>query len=218
MGFGIIGGSIIALAMLPHIKGRIREQMIFFTFMMTAFCGSMAAATPHNINTVYALVLFASIGVGGVIIPSSIIAQIACPQELIGTITAITLSIRNIGGAIAFTAYDNVLQHRYHTISKDVVAIKAIIEQGVVAPTNLPLVTELTTLVGQFRLKELRQVIESNPGVMRKHEAFSIITTASQEAFAIAYRYPYYISIAFGGVTCILALFLKDIRKYMVVR
>jgi hypothetical protein len=70
---------------------------------MTAFCGAMSIGNPHNISTLYALVLFAALGCGAVIIPASIIAQIICPPELIATITAITLAIRYLGGAVAFT-------------------------------------------------------------------------------------------------------------------
>jgi hypothetical protein len=38
---------------------------------------------------------------------------------------------------------------------------------------------------------------------------------ALHEAFALAYRWPYWISIAFGGACIILSLFLKDIRDLM---
>lgn len=75
--------------------------------MMTAFCGAVSISTPDNLNVMYVIVMFAALGVGGVIIPSSIIAQICCPSDLIATITAITLAIRYIGGAIGFTAYYN---------------------------------------------------------------------------------------------------------------
>lgn len=85
--------------------------MIVATAMMTAFCGAVSISNPDNIATMYVIVTFASLGVGGVIIPGSIIAQIVCPTELIATITAITLSIRYIGGAIGYTAYYNVFYH-----------------------------------------------------------------------------------------------------------
>lgn len=215
MGFGIIGGSFIALSLLPYIRGRIKELMIVATVIMTAFCGAMSVGTPDNINTLYAVVLFASLGCGAVIIPASIIAQIICPPELIATITAITLAVRYIGGAVAFTAYYNAVESKYLLYATPMVAVGGIIEQGIVSPDNIPLVTELATLVGQFQFKELQELINTNPGVMRKDVAFDIIVRASQEAFALAYQYPYWISIAFGGTTCILAFFLKDIRKFM---
>jgi hypothetical protein len=232
MGFGIIGGSFIgeypkyldhhevltippALALLPYIKGRIKELMIVATVIMTAFCGAMSVGTPDNINTLYAIVLFASLGCGAVIIPASIIAQIICPPDLIATITAITLAVRYIGGAVAFTAYYNAVESKYIAYATPMVAVDGIIKQGIVSPENLDAVTVLVTYVGAFQFKELQEFIDDSPLVMRKDVAFDLIVRSSQEAFALAYQYPYWISIAFGGTTCILAFFLRDIRKFM---
>ena len=107
IGFGIIVGAALALISIPLIKGRTTPLMIFATALMTAGVGAVSISNTHNLSTVYVIITIASLGVGAVIIPCSILAQLACPDELIGTITAITLSIRYVGGAIAFTAYYN---------------------------------------------------------------------------------------------------------------
>jgi amino acid permease len=98
--------------------------MIVFTAMMTAGTGAVAVSNPDNLNTMYAITTIASVGVGGVIVPSSIIAQIACPDELIATITAITLSIRYIGGAIGFAVYANLFFRKFTMYASDVVAVR----------------------------------------------------------------------------------------------
>jgi MFS family permease len=105
IGFGIMIGAVIGLALIPLSKGRMREIMIFFTALMTATTGALAVATPHNLTTVLVLVSIACTAVGAVVIPSTIIAQIACPPDLIATVTALTLSIRYIGGAVGFSIY-----------------------------------------------------------------------------------------------------------------
>lgn len=105
IGFGILLGAVVSLLLIPITKGRIKAIMIFFTALMTAGNGAMSVATPDNISTIVPITLIACLGVGGVIIPCSIIAQIMCPDDLIATITAITLSIRYVGGAIGFTVY-----------------------------------------------------------------------------------------------------------------
>lgn len=219
MGVGIIGGSFIALTILSHVNGRIKEVMIFFCVLMTAFCGTMSIANPDNLNTIYAIVLFAALGVGGVIIPSSIIAQIVCPPDLIGTITAITLAIRYIGGAIAFTAYYNAVDHKYNTYSRQIVIIDTIYGQGIVDASSgnegAEAAVTLFTLAAIFNFNGLAEYIASSPLVVRKDIAFTEIVRASQVAYAMAYRWVYYISIAFGSVTCILALFLGNIKKFM---
>jgi hypothetical protein len=158
--------------------------MIAATATMTAFCGAVSISTPHNVSTMYAIVTFASLGVGGVIIPSSIIAQIVCPSELIATITAITLAIRYIGGAIGYCAYYNVFYHNFTRYATKIVATDTIVMQGIVAPANLDVVGILTLLVGQARFTELRQMIETDPRIFRKDVAFDMIVASAQEAFA----------------------------------
>lgn len=174
----------------------------------------MSVATTHNLPTVYGIVTIASIGVGAVIIPCSIIAQLCCPEDLIGTITAVTLSIRYIGGAIGFTAYYSVFYHKFTHYATTQVAI-TIVEQGVQSGSSIALITELITLAGSAQFDQLRHVIATNPGVTNKGQAFDIIITATQDAFVLAYRYPYWMSIAFGGICFIASFFLKDVRKFI---
>jgi hypothetical protein len=188
--------------------------MIIFTAMMTAGTGAVAVSTPHNLNTMYAIVTIASVGVGGVIVPSSIIAQIACPDELIATITAITLSIRYIGGAIGFAVYANLFFRKFTMYATEVVAIQGIVMNGIVSPNNLTLITELVGLVGNAQFTKLKEVIETDPLVLNK-DAFPIIIAYAQEAFALAYRWPYWISIAFGSTCFILSFFVGDIGSLL---
>lgn len=209
-----MGGAIICLLLIPLTGGHIKALMIFFTALMTAGTGAVSVSTPDNLSAMYAIVTIASIGVGGVMIPSSIIAQIACPDELIATITAMTLSIRYIGGAIGFAVYANLYYRKFKEYATDVIAVDAIIKQGIVAETERPLISRLVVLVGAAKFDELKTIIETSDKVLRK-DAYPIIVFAAQEAFALAYRYPYWISIAFGGVCLILSFFIQDIGQLL---
>lgn len=123
IGFGIIFGALLGLVLIGVTKGRTKFLMIFWTFAMTGFVGAMSAAKVDNLTPlVYPIITLASISVGAVIIPCSIIAQIVCPTEFIGTVTAITLAIRYIGGAIGFTVYYNVF---YHKLKEDYITPQA---------------------------------------------------------------------------------------------
>lgn len=93
--------------------------------------------------------------------------------------------------------------------------MKTIVLQGIVDPANLELVTELTTFAGHSMFDDLREEIETNPNVFRKEVAYDLIIAASQEAYALAYRWPYWMSVAFGAICVFLALFMKDITKFM---
>ncbi|KAL3441402.1 major facilitator superfamily domain-containing protein [Aspergillus insuetus] len=214
IGFGIIFGAAFTLMLFPIVKGRTTALMVFSCALMTAGTGAMSVGTPSNISTLWGIITVASIAVGSVIIPCSIIAQLVAPVELIGTITAITLSIRYIGGAIAFTVYDNVLSRKLHGYILTVVA-PAIVEKGIVAPTQQDTIGALATLAAQARFVELKGLIASSPAIEYKDLAYDVVVGATQEAYALAFRYPYWISAAFGVLSLSCSLFLKDIRTVL---
>lgn len=64
--------------------------------------------------------------------------------------------------------------------------------QGIVSPAHLDLVEGLTLMVSQARFDELKALIASDERVMRKDVAFDLIVRAAQEAFALGYRFPYW--------------------------
>lgn len=214
IGFGIIGGAAIALILIPIIQGRTTILIIVATAIMTIGTGTMSLSTPYNLGATYAIVTIASIGVGAVIIPSSIIAQIVCPPDLIGTITAITLSIRYIGGAIGFTAYYNIFYHKLEGYLTDIVGY-AIVANGIAEQTDVETIGTLITLASQAMFDDLRAYIQASPTVGQKEIAYDVVVTATQEGFALGYRWPYWMSIAFGGSCFLLAFGLKDIRKFL---
>lgn len=149
----------------------------------------MASANLSNLPQVYGLVTIASLGVGAVIIPCSIIAQLACPHELVGTITAITLSLRYVGGAIGFTAYYNVFYHKLVPYATEIIGF------GVVSyvNTDLPTVTEIVTLALEARFGELAETIDNSPATKEAYKGgpgVDLVTNLAQETFQLAYRYP----------------------------
>jgi hypothetical protein len=191
--------------------------MILFTALMTAGTGAVAVSTPQNLNTIYAIVTLASIGVGGVIIPSSIIAQIACPDELIATITAITLSIRYIGGAIGFAVYSNLFFRKVTDNLTELVATETLAGQLIINPTTpqgLRVIAHITELIGNARFNEVKEILATSPQVLRR-DAYPLIIASAQEAFALAYKWPYYVSIAFGALCFILSFFVGDIGSLL---
>lgn len=186
----------------------------------------MAIATPDNITSVLPICFFASFGVGAVIIPCAIIAQIICPDDLIATITAITLAIRYVGGAIGFTIYYNVFYRRVTTLITNDVATKVVVGQlGYLQGFGMGDLSYITNLVqslaqAQYQLFEFyARAALAFPGLRKKNYTYEEFTQpiidASHAAFADAYRYPYFISIAFGGLTFICACFLGDIKPFL---
>ena len=62
-----------------------------------------------------------------------------------------------------------------------------------------------TSLIEQIRLI---------PG-LESEAAYQAVVRAGQIAFAESYKYVYFVSIAFGVLSIISAMFLGDIQKYM---
>jgi hypothetical protein len=181
--------------------------MLISSCMMTAGCGALAAARIDNINAVYGILVVAGLGIGGIVVPASIITTIICPDDLIATIAALTLSIRVIGGAIGYTTYYNVFYNKFVPILSVSVPLAAI-KAGVDNFTSVVLAAELT---GSSLINEILYL----PGVDGNLTKWNAIVLAGQEAYAEAYPYVYYTSIAFGAVAIIASAFLGDISKYM---
>lgn len=207
-GFGVMAGCVITLGLMTWLRGRgIRGLLFGASCVMTAGCGAMAAANRSNENAVYAILLISGLGVGGIVIPTSVITTIICPDDLIATITALTLSVRVIGGAIGYAIYYNVLVQKLTPILIKNVSTAMVIG-GIKEPEVIKEAIELTSA-------SLTQVILHLPGVDGNVKLWESIVLAGQNAYAAAYPWVYYCSIAFGGVSIIASLFVEDIAQFM---
>ena len=133
---------------------------------------------------------------------------IICPDDLIATIAALTLSIRVLGGSIGYCTYYNVFINKFVPAATHYIG-GAMFTMNI---TDLKLIEETITLTGASLTEEIAFL----PGIEGNEIAYETIVKAGQLAFAEAYKWVYYSSIAFGGVSIIAACFLGDISKYMV--
>jgi hypothetical protein len=207
IGFSILIGACIVLWLLSVFKGGNRWLMIISSCMMTAGCGAMAAATRDNLTAVYGILVVAGLGIGGIVVPASIITTIICPDDLIATIAALTLAIRVIGGAIGYTTYYNVLLTKFIPELTIKVATTCI-KYHIFDAETIKAAAELT---GASLIDEILYL----PGVDGNITIWKDIVLAGQEAYAHAYPYVYFASIAFGAVAIIASVFLGDISQYM---
>jgi hypothetical protein len=77
--------------------------------------------------------------------------------------------------------------------------------------TSPAVIGEAIALTGGSLLPALREL----PGIKDVPGAYELVVYAGQLAYAEAYKYVYYVSIAFGAVSIVAACFLGDISKYM---
>lgn len=77
--------------------------------------------------------------------------------------------------------------------------------------TSKEVIGEAILITGSSLLPALQEL----PGIKGVPGAYELVVAAGQLAYAEAYKYVYYVSIAFGAVSIIAACFLGDISKYM---
>ncbi|KAJ8067292.1 hypothetical protein OCU04_004650 [Sclerotinia nivalis] len=205
IGFTILIGACIVLWLLSVFRGRIRMLMVISSCMMTAGCGALAAADRNNINTVYGILIVAGLGIGGIVVPASIITTIICPDDLIATIAALTLAIRVVGGAIGYTTYYNVFLNKFVPELSARIGL-ACYKNGIF---DLKTITHIAALTGESLLDDILPLVGNNVTI------WNDVVLAGQEAYAAAYPWVYYVSIAFGAVSILASIGLGDISKYM---
>ncbi|EAQ89907.1 hypothetical protein CHGG_06526 [Chaetomium globosum CBS 148.51] len=202
--FGVFTGCIVSLALLSHFRGsQIRYLILGASVLMTIGCGCLALATPSNMHAVYGILFVAGVGVGGITIPVSTVATIICAGDVIATVTALTIAVRIVGGAVGYAVYFNVFVQR---LVPELAALvgPACARAGVTDPAVIREIIELTSV---SLVKEIRGL----PGV--DDAAWLAIMAAGQQAYANAYPWVYYCSAAFGGAAVVASLFLGDISE-----
>ncbi|KAL9598042.1 MAG: hypothetical protein Q9219_004736 [cf. Caloplaca sp. 3 TL-2023] len=210
IGFSILAGAFIVLWLLSVFRGHNKELMIASSVLMTAGVGALACARVDNLSTLWVLLVIAGLGIGGIVVPASIITTIICPDDLIATVAALTLAIRVIGGSIGYTTYYNVFINKFVPNAEHYIGGAMALRLNI---TSVPLITEVITLTGASLLEEIKML----PGIADHPNpaAWEIIVRAGQIAYAESYKYVYLTSIAFGGVSIIASCFLGNIDQYM---
>ena len=186
----------------------------------------MASLRADTLYRAWGLLVLAGLGIGGIVVPASIITTIICPdvrhillllpprptnrpiQDLIATVAALTLAIRVIGGSIGYTTYFNVYYSKFTHNAVYYIGGAMELELGITDPKAI---TAAITFTAAALLDEIKLI----PGIAGNETAYEIVVGAGQVAFAESYKWVYLVSIAFGGVSIIAACFLGNINKYM---
>ncbi|KAI4750468.1 MFS general substrate transporter [Aureobasidium sp. EXF-3400] len=208
VGLSILAGACIVLWLLSVFRGHNKVMMIVSSVLMTAGCGALSVARVDNLNQLWGILVVAGLGIGGIVVPASIITTIICPDDLIATVAALTLAIRVIGGSIGYCVYYNIFINRFVPAATHYIGGTMIYKLNITSPAIIKAAIELT---GASLLPDLQTL----PGIKGVPGAYEMVVFAGQLAYAEAYKYVYYVSIAFGAVSIIAACFLGDINKYM---
>lgn len=207
IGISLMAGAVLGLFTLSIWRGGNRALMIASSVMMTAGCGAMAIGRVDNMYQLWGILVLAGLGIGGIVVPASVITMIVCPDDLIATVAALTLSIRVIGGSIGYSIYYNVFVNKFVPYATEYIG-GVLVGAGVTDPA---VIGEVIALTGDALPDRIKLI----PGIAGNEALFDAVVYAGQVAYAAAYKYVYLVSIAFGVISTICALFLGDISAYM---
>jgi len=197
-------GAILFNAALSVFPGRAREVLLVAVLLMTCFAGSLAVMTPDNEHLVVGLGAMASLGVGGVLVPAATVAMIVCPDALITTAAALSLSIRTVGGSIGYSIYYNVFATKLEQNLPKYVAEHAI-KAGLPVASAVEFITVFLTAPANLTTTRIEGVTP---------EVIAGATKGVQWAYSQSLKYVWFTSIAFGSIAIICTLLLPSTRKY----
>jgi hypothetical protein len=136
------------------------------------------------------------------------VSSLRLEQDLIATVSALTLAIRVIGGSVGYSIYYTIFADKFRPNA--VKYIGGTMTRGL-GVTNPKLIQKAIHLTARAMLSELKTI----PGIGNNETAYQMVVTAGQTAYAASYKYVYLVSIAFGGVSIIASCFLGNIDNYM---
>ncbi|KAI0184501.1 fungal trichothecene efflux pump [Xylaria flabelliformis] len=185
------------------IKGKIniRYWIMFSTFAMVGFVGSLAALTPNSKGTGIALTLIGPFFVGVIELTALAIAPLFCKPADIGLASGLLASIRSAGGSVAVTVYSTILSNRLkYTVPHNIGP--AAIAAGL--PEDR--VPALASAVLGGSLAKFPGITDS---VLKA--VSSVLPTAYSQAFQTVYL----ASFGFGAIAIVGCLFAKDARDLL---
>jgi hypothetical protein len=126
-----------------------------------------------------------------------------CHDSLIATLTGLGLSVRTLGGAIGTTIYSAVYQNKLGTYLPENVAEYAI-KAGLPASSAPAFVKAFLTPGGNISI-----IPNVTPEVLKQ------AAIGQAWGYSHAFRYVWGTSVAFGGVACVICLFIPNTQKHM---
>jgi Fungal trichothecene efflux pump (TRI12) len=162
---------------------------------------------PHDIRTAFAPIILALIGTGGVLIPNQVIITVITPDDLIGSVTALTVGLRCQAQVIGLALFYN----RFTTeVKKNAFKyiVPAIVGAGVF---NVKVITDFVNALIAVPYRDYAVAIPqlSNP------KNYASVLEASIKTYSESFKSVWYITIAFGVAACVASTCLGDVSQYM---
>ncbi|KJX97028.1 MFS drug efflux pump like protein [Zymoseptoria brevis] len=202
--WAILGGACLISFLMSYTRGHVRQMFFIVAAMMTVFTALLSRSTPDNPGFTIAMATLAAFGNGALVVPALTLAFYAAPDDLVGTVGALSLSVRFLGGSVGTSIYFNVFLNRFKKFLPTYV-VGAAVAGGATVETAIAL--------AQAYGSQVPGAAAAVPGVTNALVAAT--QYASQKAYSESLRYVWYTTIPFGVISCVCCAFLPNIRKYM---
>lgn len=141
------------------------------------------------------------------LVPNQVIITVITPDDLIASVTALTVGLRAQAQVIGLSIFYNRFLHEVtQNAYKDVVP--AMLEAGVYSPTVI------IDLVANLTAVPFYQYAPNIPELSIPVH-YELVKEATIQCFSRSLVFIYYITIAFGVPACIAAACMGDVSKFM---
>lgn len=168
----------------------------------------MVVVDPHNIYTAFVPLVLSLIGTGGVILPNQVVITIITPDDLIASVTALTVGLRAQAQVLSLSIFysrfvTEVTKRAWKSI------IPAMVVSGVYDPV---LIKQFVTNLSATPYKILAPQI---PQLVNNVTNFELVRESTIKCFDGSLNFVYFITIAFGVAACIAAACMGDVSQYI---
>ncbi|PYH87454.1 siderophore iron transporter [Aspergillus ellipticus CBS 707.79] len=195
-GAGVIVGEVAAGLLMKSI-GFTKYQLIVTTLMITTFSGALASIDQDRQSYGLAFTALGGFWVGYLELITIIMCPLYCEPKDIGLASGFLGSAKQVAGTIATAIYVAILSSRIATtIPRDVPA--AALKAGLPSSSLSSLLSAIDT-----------SAYDSVPGMTGS--ILSAVENATKTAYSQSFRTVFLVSIAFGGLSVITALFSRPV-------
>lgn len=197
---------------ITRFKGSVRPQMAISCILMMCGLGGLYGVSENQPWAAGLCVFIGGVGVGGIIVPASVITQLCSPDEYLGTVTALTFIARVIGGAIGFTVYYYVLNHEVTKLFNSFATYKPALDcVSILLKVGLGQ-NQIIEYLTAFGINDVIKQ-KSFPGVT--DETIRMVSEAARPIWAKGFGVVWIVTVAFSGVGLFCSVFMGDVSKYM---
>ena len=167
----------------------------------------LAAADPDKVGTAMAPAIIALVGIGGVLVPNQIIISVISPDDLIGSVMALTLAVRAQAQVIGLAIFYNQFINQETKNSYKYLLRAAIQVQWL----DVEAITGMMSTLTAIPFKEFAPTIPQ----LADPKNYQIMHEATVKVFVASFRHVWLVTLEFGISASIAAALLGDLSQFM---